>query len=142
MPFARVDMLEGRSPDEIKALLEATQRTVVAAFKVPQRDRYQVVHEHPASHFIVEDTGLGIAPDAQLRFLPCHDQGRDREAKEKFYNLLCRELEATCGIAPSDVVVTMVTNTDEDWSFGNGRAQFLTGELASGRKVPSESSSD
>jgi hypothetical protein len=29
----------------------------------------------------------------------------------------------------SDVVVSIVTNSDEDWSFGNGRAQFLTGEL-------------
>jgi hypothetical protein len=38
-------------------------------------------------------------------------------------------LERTCGIPPSDVVVSIVTNSDEDWSFGNGRAQFLTGEL-------------
>lgn len=142
MPLVRVDMLEGRSPDEIKALLDATQRTVVAAFKVPQRDRYQVVHEHPASHFIVEDTGLGIARTRNCVFFYVTTRGRDREAKEKFYNLLCRELEAKCGIAPSDVVVTIVTNTDEDWSFGNRRAQFLTEELASGRKVPSESAPD
>ena len=142
MPFVRVDTAEGRSPDEIKALLDATQRTVVAAFKVPQRDRYQVVHEHPASHFIVDDTGLGVARTGNWVFFHVTTRGRDREAKEKSYNLLCRELEATCGIAPSHVVVTIVTNTDEDWSFGNGRAQFLTGELASGRKVPSESSSD
>ena len=142
MPFVPVDMLEGRSPDEIKALLDATQRTVVAAFKVPQRDRYQVVHEHPASHFIVEDTGLGITRTRNCVVFHVTTRPRDREAKEKFYNLLCRELEATCGIAPSDVVVTIVTNTDEDWSFGNGRAQFLTGELASARKVGSESSPD
>ena len=87
MPFVRVDMLEGRSsPDEIKALLDATQRTVVAAFKVPQRDRYQVVHEHPASHFIVDDTGLGIARTRNCVFLNVTTRGRDREAKEKFYN--------------------------------------------------------
>jgi hypothetical protein len=42
---------------------------------------------------------------------------------------LVEKLEAVCGIAPSDVLVTFVTNTDEDWSFGLGRAQFLTGEL-------------
>jgi hypothetical protein len=34
-----------------------------------------------------------------------------------------------CAIATSDVMISLVTNTDEDWSFGNGRAQFLTGEL-------------
>jgi len=41
----------------------------------------------------------------------------------------------TCGLSPSDVVVSIVTTTDEDWSFGNGRAQFLTGELASERSL-------
>jgi phenylpyruvate tautomerase PptA (4-oxalocrotonate tautomerase family) len=54
---------------------------------------------------------------------------RGREAKEKFYRLLTEELERACGIAPSDVMVSIVENTDEDWSFGLGRAQFLTGDL-------------
>ena len=39
------------------------------------------------------------------------------------------ELERSCGIAPSDLVVSIIENTDEDWSFGLGRAQFLTGDL-------------
>jgi Tautomerase enzyme len=43
------------------------------------------------------------------------------------HHLLCESLAKECGIAPSHVVVLMVTPTDEDWSFGNGRAQFLTG---------------
>jgi len=46
--------------------------------------------------------------------------------KQAFYKSLVEKLEAACGIAPSDVLVTFVTNTDEDWSFGLGRAQFLT----------------
>jgi hypothetical protein len=55
--------------------------------------------------------------------------------KENFYKMLVRELETTCGLASSDVVVSVVTNSDEDWSFGYGRAQFLTGELSTERKV-------
>ena len=86
MPFVRVDMIEGHSRDEIKALLDATHRTVVAAFKVPQRDRYQVVHQHPASHFIVEDTGLGITRTRNCVFFHVTTRPRDRAAKEKFYN--------------------------------------------------------
>ncbi|UPK38332.1 tautomerase family protein [Bradyrhizobium sp. 186] len=42
---------------------------------------------------------------------------------------LCESLAKECGIAPTDVVVSMVTTSDEDWSFGNRRAQFLTSEL-------------
>jgi hypothetical protein len=49
--------------------------------------------------------------------------------KELFYRLAVEEIGKCCGIAPSDVMINLVTTTDEDWSFGYGRAQFLTGEL-------------
>jgi hypothetical protein len=52
-----------------------------------------------------------------------------KEAKLKFYELVCKELKAACSIEANDVIVCMVINSDEDWSFGNGRAQFITGEL-------------
>ena len=133
MPLIRVDMIEGRSPDEIKSLLDAAHRAVLAAFKVPQRDRYQIVHEHPPSRFIVEDTGLGITRTRNCVVFQLTTKPHELEAKENFYRLLVRELEAACGIAPSDVVVSITTNSDADWSFGNGRAQFLTGELATRR---------
>ena len=135
MPLIRVDLIEGRGPDEIKTLLDATHRALVSVFKIPPRDRYQIVHEHPPSHFVVEDTGLGITRTHKCVVIQITTRPREREAKERFYKLLCRELEAACGIQPSDVVVSMVTNSDEDWSFGHGRAQFLTGELAPERHV-------
>jgi hypothetical protein len=31
---------------------------MLAAFKVPERDRYQIVHEHTAAEMSIEDTGL------------------------------------------------------------------------------------
>ena len=54
---------------------------------------------------------------------------RGKKAKQKFYKLLAEELQKSCGIAPTDVMVSIVENTDEDWSFGLGRAQFLEGDL-------------
>ena len=129
MPLLRFDLIEGRSEAELKALLDAAHRAMLAAFKVPERDRYQIVQEHKRSHMIVEDTGLGIERSDKVVFLQVTTRSRDRELKEAFYRLLCDALERDCGIAPSDVVVSMVENVDEDWSFGLGRAQFLTGEL-------------
>jgi len=135
MPLIRVDLIEGRSPDEIKTLLDAIQRALVSVFKIPKRDRYQIVHEHRPSHFVVEDTSLGITRTDKCVVIQITTRPREREAKERFYKLLCRELEGACGIQASDVVVSMVTNSDEDWSFGHGRAQFLTGELAPERNI-------
>lgn len=107
---------------------------MVAAFKVPERDRYQVVHEHAPSQFIVEDTGLGITRTRNCVVIQVTTRPHEREAKTNFYKLLVHELQTACGLAPSDVVVSVVTNSDEDWSFGCGRPQFLTGELASDRQ--------
>ena len=129
MPLLRFDLIEGRTDDEMKALLDAAHRAMLAAFKVPAGDRYQIVHEHKATRMIVEDTGLGIARTKNVVFLQVTTRPRGRALKETFYKLLTGELEKSCGIAPSDVVISMVSNTDEDWSFGLGRAQFLTGEL-------------
>ena len=129
MPLLRFDLLEGRKPAELQTLLDAAHRAMLAAFKVPPGDRYQIVHEHPATHLIIEDTGLGIPRTRNVVFLQVTTRPRGRDLKQDFYKLLGAELEKSCGIAPSDVVVSMVTNSDEDWSFGLGRAQFLTGEL-------------
>jgi hypothetical protein len=60
MPLLRFDVLEGRSADQITTLLDAAHRAVLSAFGVPERDRYQIVHQHPSSHFVVQDTGLEI----------------------------------------------------------------------------------
>jgi len=129
MPLLRFDLIEGREPSELKALLDAAHRAMLEAFQVPARDRYQIVHEHKREHMIVEDTGLGFPRTDRVVFLQVTSRPRTREQKEAFYRLLCEELMGSCGIAPSDVVVSIIENTDADWSFGLGRAQFLTGEL-------------
>jgi hypothetical protein len=129
MPLLCFDLIVGRSENQIKRLLDVTHEVMVNAFNVPERDRYQIVREHLPPRMILEDTGLGIERTANRMVLQVTTRPRSRAMKQAFYRSLVEKLEAACGIAPSDVVVTFVTNTDEDWSFGLGRAQFLTGEL-------------
>ncbi len=129
MPLIRIDAVEGRSQAEIKKLLDATHRAVLSAFKVPERDRYQIYQEHPESNLIVEDTGLGIRRSRKVVMVSVTSRPRSEEMKRAFYAELCKELRDSCGIEPGDVMVSIVTNSDSDWSFGNGNAQFLTGEL-------------
>ena len=60
MPLLRFDLIEGRDENALRHLLDAAHRAMVKAFKVPERDRYQIVHQHPAHEMILEDTGLGF----------------------------------------------------------------------------------
>ncbi len=114
MPLLRFDLIEGRSESEITKILEVTHEVLLETLNVPKRDRYQVVHEHKRSRMILEDTGLGFFRSDNMILLQVTSRPRTREI---------------CEISPHDVIVSFVTNTDEDWSFGAGRAQFLTGEL-------------
>ena len=129
MPLLRFDLIEGRTDAEWPAPPDAAHAAKLEAFQVPPGDRYQIVTEHKPSRMIVEDTGLGIPRTRDVVVVQMITRPRGREKKELFYRLLTEKLEAACGIAPSDVMVSTVENTDEDWSFGHGRAQFLTGEL-------------
>ncbi|WP_267358931.1 MULTISPECIES: tautomerase family protein [unclassified Methylobacterium] len=129
MPLLKFDIIEGRTDDEISALLDATHEVVLQAFRVPVGDRYQIVSEHKPSRTRIGDTGLRIPRTDKVVILQVISRPRTVEDKQAFYRLLCEALADRCGINSNDVMVTFVENTDADWSFGNGEAQFLTGKL-------------
>ena len=56
-------------------------------------------------------------------------QGRSTYQKQTLYTKLAANLEAHCGLSPSDLIISCMRNEKEDWSLGMGRAQFLVGDL-------------
>jgi phenylpyruvate tautomerase PptA (4-oxalocrotonate tautomerase family) len=129
MPLLHVDIVQGRTPDEVRALLDSAHHAVVEAFGVPERDRYQVVDIHGPGELIALDTGLGISRTDRLVIIRVVSRRRTPARKQRLYELLAEGLRRDCGLDPADLIVTVTDNGDEDWSFGYGRAQFLTGEL-------------
>ena len=127
--MVRLDLIEGRNAAEIASLLDASHRALVSAFGIPERDRYQVVHEHRRANVVFQDTGLAIPRTDRVVLVSITTRPRSETSKLAFFDELCRLLKVHCGIESSDVIVSIVTNADEDWSFGYGRAQFKTGEL-------------
>jgi phenylpyruvate tautomerase PptA (4-oxalocrotonate tautomerase family) len=129
MPLVRIDVIEGRSDEEIKQLADTVQDVMIDVFAAPERDRYQVIHEHRPGRLIVEDTGLGITRTDAVVVIQVTEQNRDDAQKQALYAALGSALQARVGLRPEDLIVSVVANTTADWSFGLGRAQFLDGEL-------------
>lgn len=129
MPLVRIDLVEGRTDDEIKALADTVQQVMIDVFAAPEHDRYQVIHEHKPGRIICEDTGLGLERSAGIVLIQVTEQGRDDEQKKALYAALAKNLERDAGVQPEDLIVSVVANTSADWSFGMGRAQFLEGDL-------------
>jgi hypothetical protein len=129
MPLLIFEVIEGRSEAELKILLDAAHRAVLSAFEVPPRDRYQIVHENKAHHMVIEDTGLNLTRTRDLVVVRVITSPRPEQQKQRFYTDLSRELKESCGIEGSDLMVSVTTNDKGDWSFANGVAQYLTGDL-------------
>jgi hypothetical protein len=62
-------------------------------------------------------------------FIQIFQQGRDAEKTQAIYKELKERLEKECGVLGTDLIISCSANTKEDWSFGMGKAQFLTGVL-------------
>jgi phenylpyruvate tautomerase PptA (4-oxalocrotonate tautomerase family) len=130
MPLIRIDVVaDRRSTAELGELLDTIHGVMVAAFEVPPRDRYQILQQHPREHLVVEDTGLGIERSDDIVVLSVTSRPRTSAQKVAFYGGLATQLQQRCRLKPSDLVVSITENSDTDWSFGHGRAQFVTGEL-------------
>ena len=129
MPLLRIDMIEGRSEEDITKLLDTIQDCVVESFGVPKTDRYQIVHEHKPGRMVFLDTGLGFTRTDKMISIQFFTSPRLHIEKMKVFRLLSDKLEAECGLDPKDLLISVFTNRDEDWSFANGEAQYVTGEL-------------
>jgi phenylpyruvate tautomerase PptA (4-oxalocrotonate tautomerase family) len=128
MPLVRIDVIEGRSDEQITALSDAVQQVMIDTFAAPELDKYQVIHEHRPGRIRALDTGLGFARTDNIVLIQVTQQGRSTAQKQAMYAALSERLEKI-GVAPTDLIISVVENTKADWSFGMGRAQFLTGDL-------------
>lgn len=129
MPLVRIDMVEGRKKEEIREFADTVQSVMMEAFAAPQGDRYQIVTVHPKGQIIVEDSGLGYQRSDDVVVIQIFQQGRTREQKVAVYKRLAEQLQTRTGLDPKDLIISVVRNEKEDWSFGEGRAQFLDGGL-------------
>lgn len=129
MPLVRIDVTEGRSDEALKMLMDTVQECAVAAFEVPERDRYQIVTEHKPGRMILLDTDLGFERTDDAIVVQVFTSPRGTVMKKKFCELMADKLYTNCGLDPKDLLISLTTNTDVDWSFGYGEIQYLNGKL-------------
>ena len=127
MPLVRIDHSDSRTNSAEVA--GAVHDAIVAVYGIPGRDRFQVVTARPATTIIAEDAGLGFERIDPVIIQIFTQRGRSDEKKQELYGEIASRLAAV-GVAGEDVFIGYVENGPQDWSFGFGRAQYLTGELA------------
>ena len=125
MPLVRVDLVQGKSADYRKAISEVIYDAMIKTINVPKDDRFQVITEHPAEGLIFDPNYLGIQRTADCIFIQVTlNEGRTVEMKRAFYKAIADGLHDRLKLRREDVVINLVEVKKENWSFGNGEAQY------------------
>jgi 4-oxalocrotonate tautomerase len=125
MPLVRIDLVEGK-PDSYRAAIgEVIYQAMRATLNVPENDRFQVFNERPAAAMVVDPTYLGIQRSADCVIVQVTlNEGRTVEMKQAFYRAVADGLQRELGLRREDVFINLVEVRKENWSFGNGEAQY------------------
>jgi len=127
MPLVRIALRKGTKPEFRRAVGDAVHRAMVETINVPDQDRFQVITEHDESGLIYDPSYLGISrSDGVVLIQITLNAGRTVELKKALYARIAQLLKEAPGVRPEDVMVNLVEVPKENWSFGNGIAQYAT----------------
>lgn len=126
MPLVRIDLLEGKSEEYREQLAEVVYRTLVDVLAVPEGDKFQVITEHKPVGLQFSPDYLGIHKTEDNIFVQITlNTGRDATLKQIFYRTLADRLHTVLRLRREDLFVSLVEVSKENWSFGNGEAQYV-----------------
>ena len=125
MPLVRIALRAGMSPADQRAIADRVHQALVETITIPAADRFQLISEYAADQFIYDPSYLNVPRTDQLVILQITiSVGRTLEQKRALYRRLVELLSERPGIRPEDVFVNLVEVAKENWSFGQGVAQY------------------
>jgi 4-oxalocrotonate tautomerase len=125
MPFVRIDVVEGSSARYQVQISDAVHQALVERFNVPAADRFQAISVHALAELSYPAEYLGIAHTSAIVIIQITcNEGRTVELKKALYARIAELIASSTEIPPSDVIISLVEVKKENWSFGNGMAQY------------------
>lgn len=125
MPFVRIDLAKGKSAEHRKAIGDIIYKAMTETINVPADDKFQVITEHAPEELNFPKNYLGIEYTKDIIFIQITlNAGRTVDMKKAFYMRIADDLHSQLNIRREDVFINLVEVAKENWSFGNGIAQY------------------
>lgn len=126
MPLVRIDLRKGKSDSYRSAICDGVYQALRATFNVPEEDRFMIVNEHDEANFQFSRSYLGIQRSDDLVFIQLTvSNTRSVEQKKALYADIVERLAADPGLRREDVFILLIEGNVANWSFGNGKAQYV-----------------
>jgi len=127
MPLVRIDLLEGKSPEYRAQIGEIVYQAMKAILNVPDHDHFQIIAAHSSAGMAFDREYLGIDRSDNCIFIQITlNSGRTVEMKQRFYKAVADGLHDALNLRREDVIINLVEVAKENWSFGNGIAQYAS----------------
>jgi phenylpyruvate tautomerase PptA (4-oxalocrotonate tautomerase family) len=125
MPLVRISLREGKSAEYRRAIADGIHRAMVETLAAPEQDRFQIITEHDADGLIYDPSYLGIRRDDDVVLVQVTlSAGRKPPQKREFMALAAALLAQNPGLEPRNLFINLVEVAWENWSFGEGKAQY------------------
>jgi 4-oxalocrotonate tautomerase len=125
MPLVRVSLRQGKSAGYKQAIGNGIYRAMRETFDVPNEDRFVIVSEHSESELQFSRTYFDIARSDDLVIIQITaNNTRNVEQKKALFARIAELLSQDPGLRKEDVFINLVEVAKENWSFGNGIAQY------------------
>jgi 4-oxalocrotonate tautomerase len=125
VPLVRVDLVHGKPEGYRREIGAVIYDAMIETLGVPLDDRFQVIAEHPRENFVFDPGYLGITRTEDCVFIQVTlNAGRTVDVKRAFYRAVADGLHQRLGLRREDVFIGLVEVQKENWSFGNGEAQY------------------
>jgi len=125
MPLVRIDLMHGKPAEFRRRVGEIVYQTMMDTINVPAHDNFQIFSEHDENSLIYDPEYLNIQRTEGIVMIQITlNEGRTLERKKAFYRQLAERLHEELGIRMEDVFISLVEVKKENWSFGNGIAQY------------------
>ena len=125
MPLVRISLRQGKPAGFGKRIGAVVYQTMVETINVPVRDNFQIISEHDAYGLIYDPEYQNILRTDEVVFIQITlNEGRTVEMKKTFYKTLAERLNQELGLRMEDLLINLVEVKKENWSFGNGDAQY------------------
>ncbi|MEG0859182.1 MAG: tautomerase family protein [Pseudomonas sp.] len=127
MPLVRIDIKRHPDPAHLQTVGQVVYAAMKRTIDVPDHDNFQVLTEHDGDRLVYDPQYLGIQrTEGQVFIQITLSEGRTTEQKKALYQAIAEGLNREAGVRLEDVFINLVEVRKENWSFGNGIAQYAT----------------
>jgi len=105
--------------------MEEVYLAMLDSINIPENDRFATVTELEEGNFNNSGDYLGINRSDDIVYIQITlNGGRTTDKKKALYSRIAERLNTKLGIRTEDIVISLLEVSPEDWSLGNGEAQY------------------